>query len=508
MPPDSADTSVSAPARPRVVAHSGATVDSTSPLVAVGFSSDDGQLTVGLGADASLARLGVDPFALLDRAGTVGNAGDIVVHELFDESAGLEAVVLVGLGSGRPKDYRRAGAALVRTARGRDSVTTSLGSLADDDQLAALVEGLVLGGFTFSRTSGGASAGRVSSDPPVTVHLTDIGPRARERVVEEAISRATASWRARTFALTPSNEKGPARLEGWAKEIADAGGFKLEVWNERRLASEGFGGILAVGQGSAYESRFLRLDYTPKRGSRKARHIVLVGKGITFDTGGISIKPRAAMETMKRDMTGAGVVIAVMGALRDLAIPVRVTGLVASAENAFGGASMRPGDVVTHYGGRTSEIGNTDAEGRLVLADALAYADQHLDADVVVDIATLTGAAKVALGTSIGAVFANDETLASALLDAGALAGEPLWRLPLSDQYEPALTSAIADATNNAGGPGAVTAALFLQHFAGSVPWAHLDIASVGDSPRDEYEYTAGATGFGARLLLRWLADA
>jgi leucyl aminopeptidase len=213
------------------------------------------------------------------------------------------------------------------------------------------------------------------------------------------------------------------------------------------------------------------------------------------------------MMSMKRDMTGAGVVIAVMGALRELDVPVKVSGLVASAENAFGAASMRPGDIVTHYGGRTSEIGNTDAEGRLVLADALAYADRHIDAAAVVDVATLTGAGKVALGTSLGAVFANDDALATALVAAGEAAGEPLWRLPLCEEYESLLDNPFADATNAAGGPGAITAALFLQHFAGSAPWAHLDIASVGDAPNDAFEYTKGATGFGARLLLRWLSS-
>jgi leucyl aminopeptidase len=323
--------------------------------------------------------------------------------------------------------------------------------------------------------------------------------------VEAALSRAAASWRARSFALTPSNEKGPEQLQRWAEEAAQGAGLDLEVWDDARLRAEGFGGIVAVGSGSAYESRFLRLDYTPRRATGRTPHVVLVGKGITFDSGGISIKPRDAMMTMKRDMTGAGVVIAVMGALREQAVSVKVTGLVASAENAFGAASMRPGDIVTHYGGRTTEVGNTDAEGRLVLADALAYADRHIDATAVVDIATLTGAGKVALGTTLGALFANDDALATALTAAGTLAGEPVWRLPLSEEYEPMLENTFADATNAAGGPGAVTAALFLQHFAGRGPWAHLDIASVGDSPKDAFEYTAGATGFGARLLLRWL---
>jgi leucyl aminopeptidase len=315
-------------------------------------------------------------------------------------------------------------------------------------------------------------------------------------------------WRrgGRASSLTPSNEKSPSRLEEWAREAAAHAGLGIEVWDDPLLADAGMRGILAVGAGSVHGSRLVRLDYRPSGHERRTPSVVLVGKGITFDTGGISIKPRDAMMNMKRDMTGAGVVIAVMRALRELDVPVRVTGLVATAENAFGAASMRPGDVVAHYGGRTSEIGNTDAEGRLVLADALAYADATLDADVVIDVATLTGAGKVALGTSVGAVFANDDVLAEQLTAAGATAGEPVWRLPLSEEYEPLLESPFADATNAAGGPGAVTAALFLQHFAGDRRWAHLDIASVGDSPVDAFEYTKGATGFGARLLLSWLS--
>ncbi|MBA2561110.1 MAG: leucyl aminopeptidase [Propionibacteriales bacterium] len=385
-------------------------------------------------------------------------------------------------------------------SRSRGVTATSIASLADDDQLAAFVEGLVLGAFGFDRRS--SANGDDAHEPQVV--LTDLTP-SRNPVIEAATARAAASWRARTYALTPSNEKGPINLERWAEEAAARSGLALEVWDDTRLVADGFGGIVAVGRGSAYESRFLRMDYEPAGADSETPHLVLVGKGITFDSGGISIKPSAAMMTMKRDMTGAGVVIAVMGALRELGVRVKVTGLVASAENAFGAASMRPGDIVAHYGGRTSEVGNTDAEGRLVLADALAYADRHLNADAVVDIATLTGAGKVALGTSLGALFANDDALAEALHRAGAIAGEPLWRLPLTEEYESLLDNTFADATNAAGGPGAITAALFLQHFAGDGPWAHLDIASVGDSSTDAFEYSLGATGFGARLLLRWL---
>ena len=490
---------------PPVVEVSSSSLASTdASLVAVGFTGRDGDYTLLRGAEETLATRGLDGFALLDRAEASGKAGETVVHQLFPttaEATGVQRVALIGLGEETPDDYRRAGAALARLAKGIDAAATSIGGGADDVRLGACCEGLVLGAYGFHRKSD-----QVKPPRAALLLLTDMGDVSRSDVVNSACARARAAWRARTFALTPSNEKGPAQLEQWAREAASAGGLEVDVWDERRLAAEGFGGILAVGAESAYESRFVRLDYTPKKANRRTPHLVLVGKGITFDSGGISIKPGDAMMTMKRDMTGAGVVIAVMGALRELGVPVRVSGLVASAENAFGGAAMRPGDVITHYGGRTSEVGNTDAEGRLVLADALTYADAEIEPSVVVDVATLTGAGKVALGTSLAALFANDDALADALTAAGAAAGEPVWRLPLSGEYESLLENPVADATNAAGGPGAITAALFLQHFAGSRPWAHLDIASVGDSSKDAHEYTLGATGFGARLLLHWLA--
>jgi leucyl aminopeptidase len=290
-----------------------------------------------------------------------------------------------------------------------------------------------------------------------------------------------------------------------ATEVAARAGLDIRVWDEKQLAKQGFGGIVGVGQGSASPPRLVRLDYSPRRAARKAPHVVLVGKGITFDTGGLSIKPRDNMMLMKRDMTGAGVVLAVMGALAAVDCPVRVTGLLPCAENSVGANSIRPGDVLEQYGGRTTEVTNTDAEGRLVLADALAYAVAELEPDVLVDIATLTGAMKVALGQRTGGFFANDEALAVAVRTASLAAGEPLWRMPLVADYEDRISSKVADADNAGGPPGAITAALFLQHFVGGLPWAHLDVASVGDAPADEFEYTSGATGFGARALLHWL---
>jgi leucyl aminopeptidase len=200
-----------------------------------------------------------------------------------------------------------------------------------------------------------------------------------------------------------------------------------------------------------------------------------------------------------------------MAALAAVGCPVRVVGLVAAAENAVSGSSMRPGDVLRHYPGgrtaRTSEVNNTDAEGRLVMADAMAYAVAEIKPDVLVDVATLTGAIQVALGQQVGGCFANHDVLAAAIESAAEATGEPLWRMPLSASYEEKLSSKVADADNAAGGPGAITAALFLQHFAGGLPWAHLDIASVGDAPEDRDEWTKGPTGWGARTLLTWLGS-
>ncbi len=467
-------------------------------------TGEDGP-SLGPGAAELLDELPEDLFALLDLHRATGAAGEIVDRAVLDTSGlsnhSLTEVLLVGVGEGTPAELRRAGAALARRTKGRSTVATSLAALADDAGLRALVEGLVLGSFEFHWRSTGPLAEPVQR--VVLAGIADVA--ARRPALDRAIAVAGASWMSRTLALVPANEKNPVWLADQAGEVAARSGLKVTVWDEKKLAADGFGGIVGVGQGSENPPRLVRLDYTPRKGGRKAPHVVLVGKGITFDTGGLSIKPKDNMMLMKRDMTGAGVVLAVLGALADVDCPVRVTGLLPLAENAVGPASIRPGDVVRHYGGRTSEVNNTDAEGRLVLADAMAYAVAELEPDVIVDVATLTGAMKIALGQKTGGYFATDDALADVLRASSLAAGEPLWRMPLVDDYEERLASKVADADNAAGPPGAITAALFLRHFAGGLPWAHIDIASVGDAPKDEFEYTKGATGFGARALLHWL---
>ncbi|HET6560967.1 MAG TPA: leucyl aminopeptidase [Marmoricola sp.] len=468
-------------------------------VVALPYFKDEDDLVLGPGAAELLEENDVDLLALLDHHGSSGKAGEVVEHVLLpsDPELGALTVLLVGVGAAEPRDLRRAGAALARRTRGRGLVATSVPALADDAGLRAFVEGTVLGSFTFHRRSTEPTA------PVRTVVLAGlVRPEERHRALERGLASARAGWLARSLATTPSNEKNPAWIADRAEQLE---GVEVTVWDEKRLERDGFGGLLAVGQASATPPRLVRVDYTPEGAGRRTPHVVLVGKGITFDTGGLSIKPAEAMMNMKRDMTGAGVVLAVMSELRALECQVKVTGLLACAENAVGGNALRPGDVIRHYGGRTSEVTNTDAEGRLVLADALAYAVDEIDPTAIVDVATLTGAMKVSLGLRTAGIFATDDRLADHLLTAGTAAGEPFWRMPLVEEYDEQLDSPIADADNAPGGPGAVMAALFLRHFVGDVPWAHLDIASAGDSPTDVHEWTTGPTGFGARTLLHWL---
>ena len=466
-------------------------------VLALPFTVADDAPVLGAGAAEAARATGLDVTSVLTSRRVKGTGGEVVAVPVGGPD--LRLVLLVGLGEETVTDYRRAGAAVARASFDHESVATSIPAGGDAEALTAFVVGTMLGSFVFHWRSQGPE-----HEPVRRVVLAGLAGDDHASALERGLALGGAGWRSRMLATVPSNLKSPQWLAGQAEQIAGEHGLAVEVWDENKLNKQGFGGILGVGQGSATPPRLIRLDYTPA-GGRKAPRVVLVGKGITFDSGGLSIKPAESMTTMKRDMTGGAVVMAVLGALGALGCPLRVTGLVPAAENAVGGSSLRPGDVVTHYGGRTSEVLNTDAEGRLVLADAMAYALDKLEPAVLVDVATLTGAMKVALGQWTGGFFANRDALADALSAAAASAGEPLWRLPLEPDYEDTLTSQIADANNSPGGPGAITAALFLQHFAGDVPWAHLDIASAGDAPSDSFEWTKGPSGFGSRALLTWL---
>ena len=460
--------------------------------------------SLGPGTAELLDEVDLDLFDVLEQAKATGKAGEITALPLAGVGAlsndSLRLVLLVGVGSGTPSDLRRAGAAIARRTKDLTALATSVASVGDDAGLRAFVEGVVLGSFEFHMRSDGPKARPVGR---VVVSAS----ADQTHVVTTALAIAGAGWRARALATVPSNVKNPQWFVEQAEELAGAAGLTVKVLDEKQLVDQGFGGLAAVGRASATPPRLLQLEYTPKRG-RGAPHLALVGKGITFDSGGLSIKPGEAMAPMKRDITGGAVVLSVMAALREVDCPVKVTAVIALAENAIGGDAMRPGDVITHYGGRTTEVTNTDAEGRLVLGDGLAYAVAKLKPDVLVDVATLTGAMKVALGQRIGGIFASDDTLCAQIETAGAAAGEPFWRMPLAEDYEDRLSSKVADADNAPGSAQAITAALFLQHFTGGLPWAHLDLASVGDSPADAWEWTSGPTGFGPRALLYWLEQA
>jgi leucyl aminopeptidase len=461
-----------------------------------GIPAPDAEALELVGLDAAGVRATWEPPATV---------GAVTTIPLPPGERAARTVLLAGVGAGGAADLRSAAAAVGRAARGRAVLVSTLGAGAPAPAQAAVAEGLALGGYASPQWLSGRTA---PTAPPAGV-VTLVGAYD-EDVVLRSVRRAVATMLARNLAVVPSNTKNPAWVAAQARTLGRRHGLDVTVWNERELRAGGFGGLLAVGAASATPPRLVRLDWAPEGAAARTPHVVLVGKGITFDTGGLDVKPAEGMLAMKTDMSGAGVVLAVLAACRDLAVPVRVTGLLALAENAVGAASYRPGDVITHYGGRTVEIGNTDAEGRLVMADALAYADLELEPDVLLDIATLTGAARVALGRSMAPVYATDDAVGSALVRSGEATGELLWPFPLVEDYRPTLDSDVADINHIAGlggGAGSISAALFLREFAGARSWAHLDIAGVGRSDVDRGLHTKGGTGFGARLLLHWLEE-
>jgi leucyl aminopeptidase len=301
-----------------------------------------------------------------------------------------------------------------------------------------------------------------------------------------------------------------------AKKISDEKGLQIKVLAGKEISQ--FGGLVAVGGSSPNPGpRFIEISYVPKKIAKSRAknaaalpHIVIVGKGITYDTGGVSLKrPYDMMAPMKSDMAGSAAALATISAIADLQPDIRVTALMMCAENALSGTSQRPSDVITQYGGTTVEIINTDAEGRLVLADGLAYADKNLDPDYLVDIATLTGAATLGLGRQYAAMYTRDAKLARAMAEVGESCGEKVWHMPLVDDYADSLESDIADLNHAADkgnySAGSVTAALYLEHFVGDRRWVHLDIAGTARSEADSGENVKGGTGFGVRLLVDWI---
>jgi leucyl aminopeptidase len=319
-------------------------------------------------------------------------------------------------------------------------------------------------------------------------------------VARAVAGTAAARW-ARDLVNTPGGDLTPAELARSVRHKLKDSGLGVVVRKRREITEMGLGGLLGVNRGSSNPPRFIEVTYDPP-GEAVAK-VALVGKGITFDSGGLSIKPGVGMMTMKSDMAGAAAVLATMTALPAVAPPVKVTAYVAATDNMLGGDATRPGDVLKIRNGKTIEVLNTDAEGRLVLADALSVASEA-EPDVIVDLATLTGACMVALGPKIAGLFSNDDELTAWLQTSADHTGERLWPLPIPDDYRRMIDSSVAD-MKNIGGPhgGAITAALLLKEFVGSgIAWAHLDIAGPSFTDKDEAEITKGGTGFGVRLLL------
>jgi leucyl aminopeptidase len=341
----------------------------------------------------------------------------------------------------------------------------------------------------------------------VTLHLvTTAGklPAAKHGVLEGTIE-AEAAMLARDLVNEPPSLLTPRHLAAAARRIGRASGLTVSVLGKKQMERLGFNATLAVAKGSDEEPCFIKVSYAPRRAKK---HVVLVGKGVTYDAGGINIKPTrgGSLEDMKMDMAGAAAVLATLSALPRRKIPVKVTAYVAATENLLGGSAYKPGDVVRAYNRKSIEITNTDAEGRLTLADALSYAVAKDKPDVIIDLATLTGAAIVALGDKIAALFSNNDELARALWKASKQSGERIWKLPLPHDYNEMIKGRIADLDNSgASGAGTITAALFLQNFVGTTPWAHLDIAGPAFASKDSGYLARGGTGFGVRLLLEYL---
>ena len=443
-----------------------------------------------------------------------GKANEVV---LFHTQGKVPPKRLILVGLGKKKDMgldqiRQAlGHAVKRVRQAKagsfivalPSVTPPGASMVDVGQVIA--EGAILGNYQFDVYRSEEPSSRDVAEMSVLVPQ-----KSQQRRLAEGIRRGVATAEATVFVRDlcnhPSNVMTPTKIANEAKSIAKETGVGLKILGQKEMEELGMGALLGVAKGSHQPPKFIILQY---HGSKKkdVRPVVLVGKTITFDTGGISLKPAENMEQMKADMTGGAEVLATMRAAARLRLPLNLISILPAAENMPGGRAMRPGDVVKTLSGKTVEVQNTDAEGRLILSDALAYATRFKPA-ALIDIATLTGACVVALGQFAIGMFGTDAKLKEAVRKAGLHAGERVWEMPLWDEYFEQLRSDVADMRNIGGrGGGMITAALFLSKFVGDSPWVHLDIASTDWSERERAYIPKGPTGIGTRLLIQYLMD-
>ncbi len=482
-------------------------LDEVDALAFLTTSEEGGSVLTSGAAGDLIAAYGVDLPSTLRQLRVTGECAQVRTLTLpplagDDRWAHLPATVMfVGIGGEGARDHwaqaRRAGAALARALEPGATAAVAGFDEIDDDAAAAFAEGVHLGAYRHPHTG-------TSERPAPVAAVRLVGAQAS--AVERAVRSARATVAARTWAATPSNTKNPAWLAEQAQLAGRRARVNVRVYDEKWIRAQGMGGLSAVGGGSATPPRFVVIEYTPK--GKAPGEIVVVGKGITFDTGGLDIKPREAMVPMKTDMTGAAVTLAAVTAAAEAKVKNSIVAVLPLAENAISGSSYRPSDVLRMFDGTTVEIGNTDAEGRMVLADAMAWARAQYSPRLLIDVATLTGAATLGLGKVHGALYASSDALAEAFIASGLATGEPLWRMPLVEEYRSSLESAVADLSHISGpgvGAGSITAALFLQHFAGDTPWVHLDIAGPGRASKTGGLFTEGATGFSARALLDYL---
>jgi leucyl aminopeptidase len=473
----------------------------SADAIAVGFIKSEDctyELVGNIGAVSTIEKyFEIDLIDEISFFQPSGKAGEILEIPISRKATKADRVFVIGLGDQSTQSHRLAAANLGRKLRGKKiNVSTLLAT--DSADIRAHAISAVLGAYTWTLKSDS------TSDQP-TFNIVC----KNEKIINSAEIIAHSVCRARDLVHTPSNIKNPLWMANQAQKIAKEGKLSIKVLAGKELAQ--FGGLRAVGNSSPKPGpRFIQITYTPKSTAKRIPHVVLVGKGITFDTGGVSLKrPYDLMMAMKSDMAGAAAVLNVVGALPELKPRVKVTALLMCAENALSGTSQRPSDVITHYGGTTVEVLDTDAEGRLVLADGLAYADAKLNPDYLVDIATLTGSATLGLGRQYGAMYTRDRALASELVAVGESSGERLWHMPLIDDYQDSLESDIADFNHTADkgdySAGSVTAALFLEKFTGKRKWVHLDVAGTARSESDSGESPKGGTGFGVRVLIDWI---
>jgi leucyl aminopeptidase len=419
-------------------------------------------------------------------------------------------LLLMGVGTGGSDDlhpWRQAAAASAREAI-RLLVDNAVLMLPDEENVApvagAMTEGALLSGYRFNKY-------RTNDNQPNGLRTLTLGRSGRNRAVglaaavERAKNIVPGIFLARDLVNEPPSISTATYLAEQAKKHCRGPGLRVEVWSKRKIEDMNLAGLLAVNRGSQEEPRFITIRYRAGRSPRK--QVALIGKGITFDSGGLSLKPPRSMETMKCDMAGAAAVIGAMSVLPAVKPGVEVIGYVPTTDNLPGGNAYKPGDVIRYLNGKTAEVLNTDAEGRLILADALALAARNKPM-AMIDLATLTGACVMALGHEYAGIFGNDQELVNRLIRCGGNAGERLWQLPLVKEYREDIKSNVADVKNIGGGSaGAITAALFLHEFVDEVPWAHLDIAGPAFASKDYPTCSKGGTGFGVRTLLSYLSE-